>query len=233
MDWIPVASAAIAGVVGALIATATVGRWRDRPLAFIAVMVASFTVLNVLSEMFVLPRLHRLRGAVQVERSSSREWALTRIDDSALSLSLPGPLTPRPLALPADAEASTSRFNVATWEGDGMHIAVSHVVSKPGVPTSLDGAIEGGLTNLRKMSGGAKLEETRRPWSVDGRKGVIVDLHIHGPTSETVGHSLFLTDGPELWQALILYGPEQTAGERVTARLIESARFDRPTSAAE
>ncbi|MET0151508.1 MAG: hypothetical protein ABW298_02715 [Candidatus Binatia bacterium] len=230
MDWISIASAAIAGVAGALIATATVGRWRDRPVAFIAVMVASFTVLNVLSEMFLLPRIHRMRGAVQVERSASREWTLTRIDDSALSLSLPGPLTPRPIALPGDAQASMSRFSVSTWEGDGINIAVSHVVSKPGVPTSLNGAIEGALKNLRKMSG-ASVEETRRPWQLDGRAGVIVDLRILAPNDETVGHSLFLTEGPELWQVLILHKPEQTAGERVTARLIESARFDRPASA--
>jgi hypothetical protein len=231
MEWIPVASAAIAGVVGALIAAATVGRWRDRPVAFIAVMVATFTVLTVLSELFVVPRIHRRRAAVEAERSSSREWTLTRIDDSALSLSLPGPLTPRPIALPADAQASMSRFNVSTWEGDGIHVAVSHVVSKPGVPTSLNGAIEGALNNLRKMSGGASVEETRRPWQLDGRAGVIVDLRIRAPNDETVGHSLFLTEGPELWQALILYRPEQTAGERVTARIIESARFDRPASA--
>ena len=231
MDWIPVASAAIAGVAGALIAAATVGRWRDRPAAFIAVMVASFTVLNVLSELFLLPHIHRMRGAVQAERSSSREWRLTRIDDSALSLSLPGPLTPRPIALPAEAQASMARFNVSTWEGDGIHIAVSHVVSKPGVATSLNGAVEGALNNLRKMSGGASVEETRRPWQLDGRAGVIVDLRILAPNDETVGHSLFLTEGPELWQALILYKPEQTAGESVTAQLIESARFDRPVSA--
>jgi hypothetical protein len=231
MDWMRVASAAVAGVVGALIATATIGRWRDRPVAFIAVMVASFTVLNVLSELFVLPRLHEMRGAVQAERSSGHEWKLTRIDDSALSLALPGPLTPRAVALPADAEASTARFSVGTWEGDGMHIAVSHVVSKPGVPTSLDGAIEGGLGNLRKMSGGASVEETRRPLAIDGRKGVIVDLRIRAPNDDTIGHSLFLTDGPELWQVLVLFKPEQTAGERLTAKLIESARFDRPVSA--
>jgi hypothetical protein len=123
-----------------------------------------------------------------------------------------------------------SRFNVSTYEGDGVSIAVSHVVSKPGTPTNLDGAIEGALNNLRRMSRGADLEWIRRPWQLDGRSGAIVDLRVHVPENELVGHALFLAEPAELWQVLILYKPEQTAGESVTTRLIESARFDRPAS---
>ncbi len=69
MDWISVALSAFAGAIGAWIATAIVGRWRDRPVVFIAVMVASFTVLNVISEQFVLPHAHRLWGAAQARQS--------------------------------------------------------------------------------------------------------------------------------------------------------------------
>jgi len=231
MDWISVALAALAGALGAWIATAIVGRWRDRPVVFIAVMIASFTVLNVLSERFVLPQAHRFWGAAQARQSASREWALTRVDDSALSLWLPGPLTARPVSLPPESAGSVARFNVSTYEGDGLHIAVSHVVSKPGVPTDLNGAIDGALNNLRRMSRGATLEESHRPWQLDGRSGAIVDLRVHAPQNELVGHALFLAEPAELWQVLILYKPEQAAGESVAARLIESARFDRPASA--
>jgi hypothetical protein len=230
MDWISAALAALAGALGAWIATAMVGRWRDRPLVFVAVMIVSFTVLNVISARFVLPHAHRMWGAAQARQSSSQEWPLTRIDDSALSLWLPGPLTPRSVSLPPESQDSVSRFNVSTYEGDGVSIAVSHVVSKPGTPTNLDGAIEGALNNLRRMSRGADLEWIRRPWQLDGRSGAIVDLRVHVPENELVGHALFLAEPAELWQVLILYKPEQTAGESVTTRLIESARFDRPAS---
>ena len=232
MDWMSAAVAAIAGAVGALIATALVGRWRDRPIAFVAVMVASFTAINVLSERFLLPELHRLSGVLEAERSWSGEWTTARIDESALSLSLPGPLTPRAVTLPPESEGSVSRFNVSTYEGDGLHIAVSHAIFKPGVAASVSNAIEGALNNLRQLSGGS-LEETRRPWQVDGRPGFIVDLRMHGGREDLVGHSLFLTEGAELWQVLILYKPEQAAGESVSNTLIESARFDRPSPKAE
>ncbi len=232
MDWMSAAVAAIAGAVGALIATALVGRWRDRPIAFVAVMVASFTAINVLSERFLLPELHRLSGVLEAERSWSREWTTVRIDESALSLSLPGPLTPRAVTLPPESEGSVSRFNVSTYEGDGLHIAVSHAIFKPGVAASVSNAIEGALNNLRQLSGGS-LEETRRPRQVDGRPGFIVDLRMHGGREDLVGHSLFLTEGAELWQVLILYKPEQAAGESVSNTLIESARFDRPSPKAE
>jgi hypothetical protein len=231
VDWISVVSAALAGAVGAGIATAIVGRWRDRPAVFIAVMIVSFTVLNIVSERFVLPHAYGLWGAAQARQSSGREGTLTRIDDSALSLWLPGPLTSRSVSLPPGSEDSVSRFNVSTYEGDGLHIAVSHVVSKPGVPTNLNGAIDGALSNLRRMSREATLEETSRPWQLDGRSGAIFDLRVHAPENEMVGHALFLSDAAELWQVLILFKPEQTAGESVATRLIESARFDRPASA--
>jgi hypothetical protein len=232
MDWMSAAVVAVAGAVGALIATALVGRWRDRPIAFVAVMVVSFTALNVLSERFLLPEFHRLGGALEAERSWSREWTTARIDGSALSLSLPGPLAPREVKLPPEAEGSVSRFNISTYEEDGLHIAVSHVIFKPGVAASLSNAIEGALNNLRQLSGGS-LEETRRPWQVDRRQGTIVDLRMHGGREDMVGHSLFLTEGSELWQVLILFKPEQTAGESVSNTLIESARFDRPPLKAE
>jgi len=231
VDWISVGLSALAGAIGAWIATAVVGRWRDRPIAFIAVMIASFTVLNALSGLFLLPHAHRLWGAAQARQSAGREGALTRIDDSALSLWLPGPLTPQSVTLPPGSEGSVSHFNISTYEGDGLHIAVSHVISQPGVPTNLNGAIEGALDNLRRMSRETALDETRRPWQRDGRSGEIVDLRVHAPENELVGHALFLADPAELWQVLILYKPEQTAGESVAARLIESARFDRPASA--
>jgi hypothetical protein len=230
MDWISVALAAFAGAIGAGIATALVGRWRDRPLVFVAVMIVSFTVLNVVSARFVLPHAYRMWGAAQARQSSSPEGPLTRIDDSALSLWLPGPLTPRSVSLPPGPQDSVSRFNVSTYEGDGVSIAVSHIVSKPGTPTDLDGAIAGALTNLRGMSRSADLEWSRRPWQLDGRSGAIVDVRVHAPQNELIGHALFLAEPVELWQVLILYKPEQTAGESVTTRLIESARFDRPPS---
>ena len=231
MDRVSVALAALAGALGAWIATVIVGRWSKRPVAFIAVMIVSFTVLNVVSERFVLPHAYRWWGAAQARQSSSPERTLTRIDDSALSLWLPGPLTPRSVSLPPESQDSVSRFNVSTYEGDGVSIAVSHVVSKPGVPTNLDGAIGGALNNLRRISRRADLEWSRRPWQLDGRSGAIVDLRVHVPENELVGHALFLAEPAELWQVLILYKPEQTAGESVTTRLIESARFDRPASA--
>ena len=93
MDWISVALATFGGVIGAWMATVIVGRWHDRLLVFIAVVVASCAVFSVISEQFVLPHAHRLWGAAQARQSPSREEALTRIDDSALSLWLPGPLT--------------------------------------------------------------------------------------------------------------------------------------------
>jgi hypothetical protein len=168
-------------------------------------------------------------GAALAE-SSSPESPLTRIDDSALSLWLPGPLTPRSVSLPPASQASVSRFHVSTYDGGGVSIAVSHVVSKPGTPTNLDGAIEGALNNLRSMSRGADLEWSRRPWLVDGRSGAIVDLRVHGAENELAGHALFLAEPTELWQVLILYKPDLAAGETVTTRLIGSARFDRPSS---
>src|SRR5262249_50885968 len=151
MDWISVSLAVLAGSLGAGIAMAIVGRWRDRPVIFIAVMIVSFTVLNIISERFVLPHAHRLWGVAQARQASSREGTLTRIDDSALSLWLPGPLTPRSVSLPPGSQDSVSRLNISTYEGDGLHIAVSHVVSKPGFPTNLNTAIEGALDNLRRM----------------------------------------------------------------------------------
>jgi hypothetical protein len=120
VDWISVVSAAC-GAVGAGIATAIVGRWRDRPAVFIAVMIVSFTVLNIVAERFVLPHAHGLWGAAQARQSSGREGTLTRIDDSALSLWLPGPLTSRSVSLPPGSEDSVSRFNVSSYEGDGLH----------------------------------------------------------------------------------------------------------------
>ena len=51
MDWTPVASAAVAGVAGVWIATVTIGRWRDRPLPFLAVMVASFSVFPTFADL--------------------------------------------------------------------------------------------------------------------------------------------------------------------------------------
>ena len=231
MDWISVALATFGGVIGAWMATVIVGRWHDRLLVFIAVVVASCAVFSVISEQFVLPHAHRLWGAAQARQSPSREEALTRIDDSALSLWLPGPLTTRSVSLPPGSQDSVSRFNVSTYEGDGLHIAVSHVVSKPGVPTNLNGAIAGALDNLRRMSREATLEETSRPLQLDGRSGEIFDLRVHAPENEMVGHALFLADTAELWQVLILFKPEQTAGESVATRVIESASFDRPASA--
>ena len=231
MDWISVALAALGGVIGAWITTVIVGRWRDRPVLFIAVMVASFAAFSAVSEQFVRPHAHRLWGAAQARQAPSREGPLTRIDDSALSLWLPGPLTTRSVSLPPGSQDSVLRFNVSTYEGDGLHIAISHVVSKPGVPTNLNGAIAGALDNLRRMSREATLEEKSRPLELDGRAGEIFDLRVHAPENELVGHALFLADAAELWQVLILFKPEQTTAESVASRVIESASFDRPASA--
>jgi len=128
--------------------------------------------------------------------------------------------------LPSEARNLITRFTMSTYERDGISLAVSHAIYKPGVPTTLKGAIDGAIANIAKTRGVSKVADSRRPWQVEGREGAIVDLKLEGKEEEMEGRALFLMQPSELWQVILLYQPNQTAGEQLASTLIDSARFD-------
>jgi hypothetical protein len=143
-----------------------------------------------------------------------------------LSLALPDGLQPQAVDLPSAARDLITRFAISTYEQDGISLAVSHVLYKPGISTSLKGVIDGAIANIAKKSGVSKVTDGRRPWEVDGREGAIVDLNLEGTEEQMIGRALFLMQPSELWQVILLYRPNQTAGEQLAATLTDSARFE-------
>ena len=226
MDWTRVILAGVCGALGGVIATVVVGSARERRIYYVAVMVLSFTLLTVASDRYALPYVRQLVGAFDAQRALGRKWTPQPVDDSALSLALPDGLQPQVVDLPSDARNLITRFTMSTYERDGISLAVSHAIYKPGVPTTLKGAIDGAIANIAKTRGVSKVADSRRPWQVEGREGAIVDLKLEGKEEEMEGRALFLMQPSELWQVILLYQPNQTAGEQLASTLIDSARFD-------
>jgi hypothetical protein len=165
--------AGVCGALGAVIATAVVGSARERRIYYGAVMVLSFTLLTVASDRYALPYARLLAGAFEAHRALGRKWTPQLVDDSALSLALPDGLQPQAVDLPSEARSLITRFTMSTYERDGISLAVSHALYKPGVPTTLKGAIDGAIANIEKTRGVSKVTDSRRPWEVDGREGAI------------------------------------------------------------
>jgi hypothetical protein len=226
MGWTRVILAGVCGALGAVIATAVVGSARERRIYYGAVMVLSFTLLTVASDRYALPYARLLAGAFEAHRALGRKWTPQLVDDSALSLALPDGLQPQAVDLPSEARSLITRFTMSTYERDGISLAVSHALYKPGVPTTLKGAIDGAIANIEKTRGVSKVTDSRRPWEVDGREGAIVDLKVEGKEEEMEGRALFVMQPSELWQVILLYRPTQAAGEQLASTMIDSARFE-------
>jgi len=224
MDLTEIVVAALAGGLAGILSALIVGNFKERKARFALVMGGTFVVLGAIANAYVLPIIRSWQAAAQVEAAKARRWKTYPIGESGLSIALPGPPQPQSVELAPETQQLTSSVSVYKYEGDGIYIIVTEAIYASGVRADLEGAVRGALANMSRQTGGG-LTHSRAETQIEGRPGATVNLQIRSEEQSFDGRGLFVTEANRAWSAILIYPPEQTAGEEFASRVIGSVSF--------
>jgi hypothetical protein len=100
---------------------------------------------------------------------------------------------------------------------------ISRIEYRPGIQTSLDGAVAGAMQNMGTAIGDSNPKYSATATSISGLEGRKVSYHRQKSGQTVHVESIFAIKGQKLWQIQLLYQHPESAGD--VSRIIQSVRI--------
>lgn len=184
----------------------------SKPLAVVVGLVAAFAGAFVARKAFQ----HFRREPTVARDILTRPWVKQQIGQSGVGLETPWRLEGLSMPLPKELSGLVSEWTWIGHEADGLNIMAARVRYAPQVVTSLEGAAQGALKNLRAMPGILKVTPQEYDTTLLGQPAIELDARLERKTGEPLRvHAIFGMRGPDLFQVLLISRADQPLGEKV------------------
>lgn len=151
--------------------------------------------------------------------------SLQRLTVAGISAELPGPLDPMNVPIPPEVQAKiVTMENFQKLKGNFM-VVVQRVVYTPDIEASLDGALDGSISNIMNAQKMTKVSEQRPPTTVSGIPGkkYSVELSKGGDLYQMQG--VIATKGPKLWNVFAFYKKGSSRYPETANKIVDSVQL--------
>lgn len=148
--------------------------------------------------------------------------------ESKLSLGLPFLLVPQTITLPENIRSMLSGYEFYSGNNKLLGISISvGLYNKNAFPQnwkpSLEGAADGSINNVAKMSGVKNFSSSKRSTTVSGRPAIITTMNYDNKnTSQVEQKGLVVVDGYVLWQISVFFSQKEDASRNVANQILQS-----------
>jgi hypothetical protein len=155
---------------------------------------------------------------------ANRAWVEQSLG-SGFTFDVPWPLQPQTLPLPPELTRLIAESRTASHEGDGINVMAMHMSFVPGTPTSLEGAADGAIQNLKTNPGTASVEGSKNEISIAGERAFEIEATIKRTRGVPLRmRGVVFGDSPQLYQIIFVCRADQTAASAVWEKLRGSVR---------
>lgn len=158
------------------------------------------------------------------------KWETYSCGHLGLSLDSPSPIVEdKQQLIPEQYKQMMHEMSVFTMENPllKVQISASSIQYAKGVETSLEGAKEGLLNQLKQNLGSGQFQSTDTPYELNNIPGILTKGMVKSEESPLGFQVLSLMDGLNLWQVMVVYDNSVGSGNALADRVINSVQIDR------
>ena len=141
------------------------------------------------------------------------------------SFDVPWPLETQDLKLPDQVARLVQSGITLSHEADGLNVMAMHMAFVSGTPTSLDGAAEGAVNNLRTVPGTLSIAPEKHEMTLFNGSTRAIEIGARIERERGVPlqmRGVVFGNGPELYQILMICRADQTNGPGIWVRIRSS-----------
>lgn len=112
-----------------------------------------------------------------------------------------------------------------TSSSTGISVLVINAVYKNQIIPSIEGAVDGALSNIKNLKGISNIQHTISHITVSGKNGKLLTVSADQDGRRFEMKGLFLIDGSQTWQIIVEYGASSKNGREAAQRVIDSVSF--------
>lgn len=155
----------------------------------------------------------------------TRPWVTSRIGQSDVQLDAPWPLQGLGVPFPKELSGKVSQWTWIGHEGDGLYVAAARVVYAHNIPTSLEGAADGMVSNIEAMKVTRSVIPKRTNTKLLGHRAIELEVRIVPEKGEPLlMHGIVVLRGQELTQVLSIGQADQPLADQAWVRVRDSVR---------
>jgi len=192
-----------------------------KPLALVAGIVAFFA-----ASYFTRQAIDFVRRDQQISKQIlEKSWVEQGLGATSLAFNVPWNLQPQDLSLPPQLAKLIQSSVTMSHEADGLHVSAMHMAFVPGTPTSLEGAANGAINNLKTVPGTTNVAGGKHELMLfNGQTpGFEIDARIERQRGVPLQmRGVVFGNGPELYQILMICRADQASGAAIWERIRSS-----------
>ncbi|HUR45849.1 MAG TPA: hypothetical protein VMZ27_08260, partial [Candidatus Saccharimonadales bacterium] len=153
-------------------------------------------------------------------------WAPRKVEDVAINAPFEfGPGPDISSQLPEQVRNAITHMQIfqSTGTPKSFVTMISRIEYKPGIKTSIDGAVQGAMRNMGAAIGDPDPKYSAAPTFISGLEGRKVSYHGQKSGQSVHVESVFANQGQKLWQIQVLYQHAESAPD--VARIIQSVKI--------
>jgi len=187
------------------------------------VMIAGFYGKQLLKGLFDKP----------LDNLIKKEWAVQSCGTSGLNIESPVILKPTN-ELMDNIDKETRKFiaGIESCEGSygkNFDVIMNSVSFVPDVQTSLQGAANGAINEMRSKHGVSNFDYAESEIEISGKTGVLQSGSYNYKGEQFRFYDAIILRGQQSWQVIIVFNAAEKAGEKIASRILDSIAISEHT----